>query len=578
MVTHSCAHAWRVVAPWYHWRRQFDAKVARSPRETRPVFQKFDRPDFVDGFLKDPQRSLKFTDVDQVWNVSYQSPPVASGFQFGKSTTLFAPKGSQAPMKTALVPADPRRLKLFLATHRRHYAVVCEVHCEVPGLPNALSEEPCQAGFVVRRRRLQIPAVLRREAVPMTKKIMDLRARLADLDETSPLKLTYRRKRAERNRQLVESGQFDRVRREVLASLVSARGELQAWKDDRGIVAVLEGWFPADADGIGEWSVVADEPDDVTEAWTPLYRLHPNPDIPNHDAMGRAMYFGSVPTSSLETDAAGRPRFEDESIYEIRCFVRRHLAACPRTLDPPDCRGGVFWSLPTEPYRLASPIDLEGTANRPTTIQLPDLGQLAAQAANLPFGKLSPVRMVQPQTLKPAVNGMTLGGGDVGGKAICFFAIPLITIIATFVLNLFLPIVVFIFNLWFLLAFKFCIPPSVSFSAGLDAELDAIPPSVDFDVDADFDVTVNGQTVLGAKVHADLRDALATNLAATTGPDFANAQAQLDAFSMTPLLEMKTRNQDGAAALPASEDGTTGLDLTGSIAFEERVAAPLEVA
>lgn len=53
-----------------------------------------------------------------------------------------------------------------------------------------------------------------------------------------------------------------------------------------------------------------------------------------------------------------------------------------------------------------------------------------------------------------------------GGPAICFFSIPLITIIASFVLNLFLPIVVLLFNLWFLLALRFCIPPSFSIAGG----------------------------------------------------------------------------------------------------------------
>jgi hypothetical protein len=46
-----------------------------------------------------------------------------------------------------------------------------------------------------------------------------------------------------------------------------------------------------------------------------------------------------------------------------------------------------------------------------------------------------------------------------GGPAICGFAIPLITIVATFVLRLFLPIVVFLFGLWWMLRLRFCIPP-----------------------------------------------------------------------------------------------------------------------
>ena len=44
-----------------------------------------------------------------------------------------------------------------------------------------------------------------------------------------------------------------------------------------------------------------------------------------------------------------------------------------------------------------------------------------------------------------------------------------------FVLNLFLPIVMFVFQLWWMLKLKFCIPPSIEFEAELAAELDGDP-------------------------------------------------------------------------------------------------------
>jgi hypothetical protein len=76
---------------------------------------------------------------------------------------------------------------------------------------------------------------------------------------------------------------------------------------------------------------------------------------------------------------------------------------------------------------------------------------------------------------------------------ICSFALPLITIVAYFLLRLFLPIVVFIFQLWFLLALRFCIPPSITIDAGLAARLDAMGGGLDIDADvvvanqADYD-------------------------------------------------------------------------------------------
>ena len=82
------------------------------------------------------------------------------------------------------------------------------------------------------------------------------------------------------------------------------------------------------------------------------------------------------------------------------------------------------------------------------------------------------------------------------GAAICSFSIPLITIVANFVLRLFLPIVIFVFQLWWMLALRFCISPvfslSASVAAGLKAHLDA-------NVDATFaaDVKANVSDNLG---------------------------------------------------------------------------------
>ena len=56
---------------------------------------------------------------------------------------------------------------------------------------------------------------------------------------------------------------------------------------------------------------------------------------------------------------------------------------------------------------------------------------------------------------------LSLGAGD----TICFFAFELFFLVAFFLFLLFLPIIVFLFQLWWMLALKFCIPPSISFQA-----------------------------------------------------------------------------------------------------------------
>jgi hypothetical protein len=101
---------------------------------------------------------------------------------------------------------------------------------------------------------------------------------------------------------------------------------------------------------------------------------------------------------------------------------------------------------------------------------MPDLDALAAQAASMPMGAGAgvgpqtrsvafgnPVKFVTPKNsmLQFGVNdaGKAESSG-LGGPAICGFAIPLITIVATFVLRLFLPIVVFLFGLWWMLRLR----------------------------------------------------------------------------------------------------------------------------
>jgi len=108
---------------------------------------------------------------------------------------------------------------------------------------------------------------------------------------------------------------------------------------------------------------------------------------------------------------------------------------------------------------------------------MPDLAQLHADAVRLSPGGTGGVRFSSPP--QSALNFTSDGtkatpAGQPAGTQICSFAIPLITIVAYFVLKLFLPIVVFVFQLWFLLALRFCIPPSVTIDAGLAAKLDAM--------------------------------------------------------------------------------------------------------
>lgn len=601
----AAAHAWVLTAPWYRWER---AGVPRYGRGTAPVLQKFASDDFVNGFLADPQRSLRFdADADQVYNVQLIG---ADPGQFtGRLASLFPLRPGGRPYNHD--PADPvadlrrSRLvgtgtrKIYRPSHGRHYLVVCELHCDAPGLPSVDIGQACQAGLVVRRRRLDVPEESRPEALALLRALLQAQAGLADLDEATPLRPRAAKARAARIARLKADDRFGDRRAQALGEVAEARDRLARWQEANGVRAFCEGWVPSAFEGVGAWEEVEERPQSLREGWFPLRRLFPDPRNPAHDARGRTLLYGVLPTGTLDVTNAGDPRFDDRWTYEVRCFVRRHDPHCPReglNVGAPDCGGELVWSEPTERYRLASPFDLLGTANRPVTIAMPSLSELAAQAAARPLGRFSPVRFVQPQSLAPRIEGTSLAGGSLGGEAVCFFAIPLITLVALFVLNLFLPVVVFVFNLWFLLALKFCVPPSFKFEGALQAELALIPPQAGVDaglaVDVDaagFACRVDGVERTGAEIHGLLADDLAHGLAAAQGypqppPGDPNAAAlrllhdarasairpALDAYSNAPLVTLSNAlHEQGRLAPPAAGSGSR-LDLTGALQFEPR--------
>lgn len=171
----------------------------------------------------------------------------------------------------------------------------------------------------------------------------------------------------------------------------------------------------------------------------------------------RSLWFGIVPTSSGDLDDAGRPMLDDRSIFRIRCFARQQ--------PPPgheQCPPRLWWSAPTAAYRLASFYDPQGTTNRRVSITMPDFRTLSARAGQ-PQGP-GGVEIVRPpgSQLKFDPDNGTPGNAsttDFGlGTSRCTFALELLMIVAMFLFSLFLPVVVFLFQLWWLLLLRFCFP------------------------------------------------------------------------------------------------------------------------
>jgi hypothetical protein len=536
-------HPWLLLAPWYRW--PVAPGDPRHGRGTAPALQKYASSGFMAEFLKEPQRSLKWVAEDHVHRVEAKVPK---------------PKYSLS----SLVRVATDRRKLFRDVHSRFYLVVAELCCDRPGLPMVRRDQVFDAGFVVRRRVAPAAGNVRRALADSLGEVQALETKLAYARGYRPP-----RRRRPGAPAVVVSALAERCEEEVArleGELGTKRAALRTLAAEHGVHLEVQGWIPGEHPGIGAWKAVEETPaKKLAEQVVPLYPLIPDPADARHSARGRSLWFGVVPTGPGDLDALNEPRFDDRSLYEVRCFVRRQKPGRP------DCPGDYVWSRPTETYQLAPVADLDGTSHKPVTFTLPDLKELEAQAA---VGEGIGVRMVAPpdSTLNPDPNDSTKGTRGALPQ-ICSFSIPLITIVATFVLKLFLPIVVFAFGLWFLLKLKFCILPSFELDAGIAAELAVQPPEID--ISASLQVSVDGQ--LGINLGADGLDAIQADPAGEPPGLDANQRAGL-------ALEMGTdfRAQappDVAAEFPPQDPDYPAPRVplpavTARLEYYERVEVP----
>ncbi|MGH3673850.1 MAG: hypothetical protein ACRDSH_24985, partial [Pseudonocardiaceae bacterium] len=209
----------------------------------------------------------------------------------------------------------------------------------------------------------------------------------------------------------------------------------------------------------GEWRTVGAPPENGRpkddEQEFPMWRIPPRKEDCDA-ARTRSLWFGLIPTYAKDLDAKRRPKLDDHAIYELQCFAR-----VPPPRGHEKCPPKIFWSQPSRPFRLAAPYDPDGTKNHGVSITLPDLRRLAARAAQPPGpGGVQINTPPKSQLVFNPFNGLPgSGSGSIGaGGGACTFALELFFIVAFFLFLLFLPIVVFVFQLWWLLALRFCFP------------------------------------------------------------------------------------------------------------------------
>jgi hypothetical protein len=428
-------------SPWYD--RVREGIDLRSALAKRPRLQMYDGAQFVKQLLRDPADSLAFGD-DDVWTYPVPATPAVTDNTRLRLAT------------SRLVRTNLR--KLYQPNHQRFYVVVVELFCDVPGLPRAGSHDELTVSFRMRRMNTSLTAKgrpARRVATQLVHALAEAQG-IATSGTASDVRDVWWADVAWRRRFEAEHG-------DDLAG-IEAQTDFQEWL--------------VNPSGRGRWRTVDDPGDPVLdgeqEQTFPMWRLPVREIDAGKGCAGpetRSLWFGVVPTFSDEHWPAPQPggkpplpepKLDDHAIYEIAC-----IASQPR----PGCPPLTWVSAPTEPFRLADPMDPAGTKNRSVTITLPDLRRLAARAGE----KQGPggVRVVTPPDSQLMVNPFKgipgSGSGRVGaGGAVCTFAIELFFLVAFFLFLMFLPIVVLTFQLWWLLALRFCIPPSIGFQATAD--------------------------------------------------------------------------------------------------------------
>lgn len=142
-------------------------------------------------------------------------------------------------------------------------------------------------------------------------------------------------------------------------------------------------------------------------------------------------------------------RFDDSGArYVARGFIRvRQKEGCPPT---------TFWTTASEPFEIIP--WHESSPAPPIKVELPEINRETLQ-------KLRPnVAIKVPPSLQKFMDGMTMKGllagsvpkGEGGFGMICSFSIPIITICAFIVLQIFLTLLQIVF--WWLPFVKICIP------------------------------------------------------------------------------------------------------------------------
>ena len=512
-------------APWYE-RERHTVTVNDTPT-LRPVIQKYDDTNFVNRLIADPQDSLKFDPIDDVW--SYPVP-----------VTFPAPGTGRQRFATSRLVTTKLR-KLYQPSHDRFYAVIVELFCDAPGLPRAGKHDDLTVEFAIRRRDTTVfgnPSDVRNlaRALMLTKLNEEDPALVFDdiVASDTPDQRKLKAGRIADREDLWFASELARLRfeedKKPLLDAVTAHTTNQKWLTNT-------------VTGKGRWVAVKVTPTkDEVEQRIPMWRL---PREKCDEDWTRSLWFGVIPTYSAEhwNDPAsanrGVPKFDERAVYEIVCIATQkpkpgHEHCPPKTWE----------SVASEPFRFAAPYDPDGTKNRRVSISAPDLRQLLARAGR-PAGPGGLSIATPPGSqfkFNPFGTIPDLGGSLGAGGGVCTFAFELFFIVALFLFLMFLPIVVLVFQLWWLLALRFCFPR-------LDVSMNALATFF-AGVHVMTEITGPSQEAQDANagLHAVLGDAEADELIAAAG----TGKFQNDAATAQAFVEMVDPNNAVLSVQPTT--------------------------
>ena len=332
--------------------------------------------------------------------------------------------------RTSAVTTETR--KLFLPAHQRYYLVALELHCDAAGLPvGRRRDQIARPASCVRRRVTDVPAARSRGGDH------------AGRPDRRPGRGAQRSAAARRGPRLdrgacvpvltqagacesVDAARRRRCRRQREGSSCQAPagdvvGRPAGVDRGRGLGAESTG-------NVGGWAPVdgrarrADRGDGLPDVPAGI----PTRPTPDHAARVGTIFFGLVPTRSAEIDA-GRARRASTTSTSTRSAAS--FAARPTADEPLPWRS---WSgaSRTEPFRLASPFDPVGCGQRP--VNDPAARPRRAGSARRPARACGCRRAAELASRCSPTGHGAAGGRQRSARAeeICFFAIPLITIVA----------------------------------------------------------------------------------------------------------------------------------------------------